>query len=100
MIKTFFFHNMIFDLKGHIRSNKALPLMLPPNCMCDSASQHNSHGRGTVPSFASLDVMDNFCPCFISAQGHLPRDNLLIKSYKPDSWLPGVGFFPIAAIKV
>ena len=24
IIKTLFFHNMMFDLKGHIRSNKAL----------------------------------------------------------------------------
>ena len=56
-IKTIFFHNMIFDLKGHIMSKKAiyvylfssnnssvkptLPLMLPPNCMC--ASQPDSH---------------------------------------------------------
>ena len=36
--------------------------------------------------------------CFMRAQGHLARDNLQIKFYKSDSWSPGVGFFPIAAI--
>ena len=60
IIKTLFFHNMMFDLKGHIRSNKAiyvylfssnnysvkptLPLMLPLNCI--SASQTDSHLKG------------------------------------------------------
>ena len=128
---------MIFDLKGHIRSNKALyfyllssnnssvkptlPLMLPLNCicaLCDCASQHNSHlkGEGRFPlllfrcrndvqSFNQIItltyvLMDNFCSLFIRAQGHLARDNFQIKFYKPVSWSPGVGFFPIAAINL
>ena len=34
------------------------------------------------------------------AQEHLARDNLQIKFFKLESWSPGEGFFPIAAINL
>ena len=65
-IKTLFFHNMIFDLKGHIMSNKALYVYLfssnkrkanpspyaSPKLHVRFSARFPLKGRGTVPSFA------------------------------------------------
>ena len=100
IMKTLFFHNIIFDLKGHITSKKALYVY--------SFSLNNSSVKPTLPLmllscallspiptkrvrdgslFCSLDVetmsnffyqiitltyvlMDNFCPCLITIWFH------------------------------
>ena len=47
IMKILFFHNMIFDLKGHMRSNKALYVYL-----FNFSARIPLKGIGTVPSFA------------------------------------------------
>ena len=71
IIQTPFFHNIIFDLKGHIRSNKALyvylfssnnsrvkptlPLMLP-QIACALLSAISTKRESDSSLFCSLDV--------------------------------------------
>ena len=94
IFKTFFFHYIIFDLKGHIRSNKALYVYLfsyKNSCVKPTLPQIACALLSAIPTkrerdsslFCSLDVetrndvqsfdqiitltyvlMDNFCPCF------------------------------------
>ena len=49
IIKTLFFHNMMFDLKGHIRSNKALYVYI--------FSSNNSTLKPLFSLYASLSLL-------------------------------------------
>ena len=52
IIKTLFFNNMMFDLKGHIRSNKALYVYI--------FSSNNSRVNPLLSLYASLSFLSLF----------------------------------------